>query len=213
MELFIDERRVDVSMPEVQSLEEAVRHVQHHLCGPGRLVVGMRCDGKEIPAAGMAETLARPVAEVARVDVITGTRRDLVVDAMTHASQLLQEAQETCERVAGLLVEGKTQEGIETLGECTRAWQQIHEALLQSLRMLDSDVAGLKVRDMTFEQALERPREALLQIRQSLQAGDYVTLADVLQYEFAEATELWQAMMAMVRRLAEELPQSGDAST
>lgn len=209
MELFIDDQRVNAPLPTVESLEQALRHVQDHLCAPGRLVVGMRFDGQEVPASGMAAVLSRPVTGVGRMDVTTGTRRDLITDAMTHASRLLDETQQICERAAGLLVEGKTQDGIQTLGDATRAWQQIHEALAQSLRMLNADLSTMRVQDHTIEEALERPREALMQIRQALQAGDFVTLADILQYEFADATELWQVMIAQVHRLAEELQTGG----
>lgn len=203
MEVFVDATRVDFAPAAESTVEEMLREVQQHHCPPGRIVVGIRCDGREVAPGAMASTLRQNAGEMQRIDVVTGTAEELVIDALQQATRSLDDSEDASRRAADLLVEGQTREGIQLLGECSQVWKQVHDALSRSIEMLNVDVASLEVRDLSFQQAIERPRDVLQQIKQALQAQDYVTLADVLQYEFIEAAELWRVLIATILRRAE----------
>jgi hypothetical protein len=44
-----------------------------------------------------------------------------------------------------------------------------------------------------------------VQIKGALQAQDHVLLADILQYEFADVTEMWHTMIARIQQEADDL--------
>ena len=67
-----------------------------------------------------------------------------------------------------MLVEGKTDEAVKELGDCLRIWQQIHEAIAKSIELLGVDPDKLMVRDETLMDAIGRPKNVLLQIRDAL---------------------------------------------
>lgn len=210
MRLFVDDSEVDTGFLANQTLEEALRHVQANLCAPGHMVVGLRCDGETILSDAMAATLHEPATKFDRVDVITNTADALVSDALREASTVLDETTAGCEQAANLLVEGKTAEGISALGECLGGWQQIHDAVVKSIELLDIDPDQMTVRDEPFRDVIARPKQALIQIKESLESKDYVLLADILQYEFSEVTDMWHEMFDMLERrmadLREERP-------
>ncbi|MBI4717291.1 MAG: hypothetical protein HY763_05765 [Planctomycetes bacterium] len=209
MEVLVD----DVPMPEPAALSgtvgDAVRHIQSNVCAAGRLVVSIRCDGLEVSGSDLAEALRRPLESLTRIEVCTSTAGTLVTDAMTRASTALDETMDGAERAAGLLTQGKTADGIEVLGECARTWQQVHQAVFQSLQMLQLDPRELEVNGVSLVDAMDQPRQALQQVKQALVAGDHVMLADVLQYEFSEAMQTWLAIIARVHREAEERGEPG----
>jgi hypothetical protein len=153
----------------------------------------------------MASTLSRPAGSFELLEVFTSTREDLVAEAMNQASASLEETESVTQNVAELLMEGKAGEGIERLGECLRIWQQIHDAVVKSLELLRLNPEQLTVRDEPLLTALERPKDVLLQIKAALQAQDHVLLADILQFEFAEVTDMWHTMIARIRQEADDL--------
>lgn len=205
MDLFVDDKKVDDDRVFGGTLAETLRDVQDHCCGPPRIVVGFRCDGNEVAVAAMAATLNRPAGSFELLEVFTSTREDLVADAMNQASASLEEVEGVTQNVAELLMEGKASEGIERLGECMHMWQQIHDAVVKSLGLLRLDAEQLTVRDEPLLTALDRPKDVLLQIKDALQAQDHVLLADILQYEFADVTNMWHTMIARIRQEADDL--------
>ena len=204
MDLFLDDKKVEDNGVVGGTLEQTLREVQINLCPPRRILVGFRCDGEEIVSAAIVAAMQRPVASFERLEVFTSTREDLVADTMGQASSSLEETESTTQRVAELLMEGKTVEGIERLGECLHVWQQVHDAVAKSLELLRLDPQKATVRDQPLLAALERPKDVLLQIKGALQAQDHVLLADILQYEFAEVTDMWHTMIARIRQEADD---------
>ncbi|MGB2985358.1 MAG: hypothetical protein WBE26_05695 [Phycisphaerae bacterium] len=199
MDVFVDDKRVDETFVGDGAIEDALRHVQSNLCAPDHLVVGIRCDGQDITGDTMVTTLRKCASSFGRLDVFTGARETLVTEAMDQASACLTDTADACQRVAELFTEGKTVEAAEQLGECLNVWQQIHEAVAKSLEMLQLDPEKITINDEPMIELIRRPKETLLQVRDALRIQDYVMLADILQYEFREVTELWHAIIAKLR--------------
>jgi hypothetical protein len=205
VEVFVDDKKVAEAFPGGGAVEDALHHVQATLCAPGQVVVGLRCDGEVISNGAMGAILRKPASSFERLEVFTGDRKALVIDAMGQASACLTETAGECRHVADLLTEGRIAEGAEVLGECLRIWQQIHEGVARSIEMLQLDPAGMAINGEPMVDVISRPKEALLQVRDALRAQDYVLLADLLQYEFQEVTDRWHSILTKIRREAEDL--------
>jgi len=203
VEVFIDGSRVEEGFSQ-GNLKEALLHLQSSLCAPTQIVVGIRCDGQDVPGSAMADVLDKPADTFVRVDVLTSTKEKLVTETMGQAAASLQETETACEQVVAMLTEGKTSEAIEMLGDCLRIWQQIHDAVAKSIQMLDLDLTEVTIKDEPMLDVITQPKETLVQIKQALQAQDYVLLADVLQYEFGNVTDRWYLLIARLRQEAED---------
>ena len=194
------------------TLEETLRAVQATHCRPRHLVIGVRCDGRDIPANEMNSFLLRPPLDVEKLEVFSSTKEQLVLSAMNNAANCLQESEQACRRVADMLNEGRTTEATASLGECLRVWQQIHDAVGKSIQMLEIDPEQIAINDEPFLAVIGKPKEVLLQIKQALKNQDHVLLADLLQFEFGEVTDQWFSVIARIRQEAEEASQAaGDA--
>ncbi len=212
MELYIDETRVDIDLPASEPLENVLRHSQAKLYEAGRLVVGLRCDGTEVPADEMADTLKRQASSFERLDVVTSTKYDLVADAMDQAAVSLTQTEEACQQIADGLSEGKTSESMRALGDCLSVWQQIHEAIGKSIAMLEIDPQTALVGGEPLVDVVNKPMVVLLRVKEALQSQDHVLLADTLKYEFSEMAQQWQDVIANIQGRAQSSVQSGDAS-
>ncbi len=213
MELFVDDKRIETESVDGLTLGDALDLVQSDHCAPRQIVVGVRCNGDVVAADDMADALQKPITNFDRIEVLTSTKEALVIDVMTQAANTLDDSETESRRVADLLTEGKTVEARQNLGECLRAWQHIHDAVAKSIGMLGLDSEAITVRDETLLSAISRPRDVLLQVRDALLAGDDVLLADILQYEFADVTDTWHAIIARLRQEAEDVRDKSAATT
>ena len=59
VEVFIDDNKVEDPQVEAATLEETVRSLQTQRCSPGRLMVGMRGYGIDLPGAWLAAAASR----------------------------------------------------------------------------------------------------------------------------------------------------------
>ncbi len=205
MRISVDDHLLEADFADVGTVEDALRQVQSSVCAPGHIVVALRCDGENVPTNDMGPTLAKSASTLDLLEVFTGPRTTLVRDAMNEASAALARTEEGCQRVADLLTEGNTAEGIQTLGECLRVWQQIHDAVSQSIQMLEIDSTQVTVNDEPLATLVRRPKDVLLQVKQALESQDHVLLADIMQYEFETVTRQWHDIVNCLRQCAEAL--------
>ncbi|MHC4695504.1 MAG: hypothetical protein ACYTFA_02045 [Planctomycetota bacterium] len=203
MEVFVDDHQIESDFVADRTIEDALKYVQSSICSPGHIVVGLRCDGEDVAVNEMGPALAKPASTLDRLEVFTGTRQSLVIDAMIQAAATLEETEDACRRVADLLTEGNTADGIQTLGGCLGVWQQIHNAVSQSIHMLQLDPERITVNDEPLVTLISRPKDVLLQVKQALESQDHVLLADIMQYEFETVTQQWHDIVDLLRRQAE----------
>lgn len=199
LELLVDDTPVDADALVGGTVEEALRHVQSEFCAPDKLIVRVRCDSRDVPGDEMTATLKKKASSIACLEIFTGSKAALVTEAMAQASACLEETEAGCRRCAELLTEGKTSEGIDALGACLHVWQQIHEAVAQSVEMLEIDLEQTMIGDEPLGVVFGKPKEVLTQVRDALKAQDHVMLADILQYELTGVTTVW---FAVINRLA-----------
>ncbi|MBI3834367.1 MAG: hypothetical protein HY287_08575 [Planctomycetes bacterium] len=202
MSLYIDDVELNDDDLAAGSLEEALRVVQARICAPGHVVVAVHCDGATVPPNAMTDTLKRPVFSFERLDVYTGTKESLVIDAMSQAAASLEATESKAQDIAHRLTAGSSAEAIAVLADSLRVWQQIHQAIGQSIVMLGLNPETIQIRDVPLADALDRPRSVLVQIKQALQSQDYVLLADLLQYEFSDVTDLWHQIVTRLEHEA-----------
>lgn len=203
MEVFVNDNLVNTTPLEAgATLEESLRQVQSNFCGPDDMVIGIACDGSVVPSDEISEALKRPATSVTRLDVITGTKANLVMDAMSQASINLTETESECSKIAEQLTRGNTVEATKSLGACLRVWHQVHETMAKSIEMLQLDIDTTRVGDESLAELIVKPKEVLLQVKSALQQQDYVLLADVLNYEFGDVTSQWHEIIDYLRQEA-----------
>ncbi len=209
MNVFLDEKLIDTAFAgDATTFEEMLLYIQSNLCAPGQMVVSVCCDGREVALDSMADMLRRRADSFERLHVITGTKDELVLDAMSQASTCLAETDAACRQAAELLKRGNTVEATETLGECLRIWQKIHEAIAKSIEMLGLDPDQTTVNEEPFVDVVRRPKDALLHVRDALRSQDFVLLADILEYEFGDVTDSWHAIIGRLRQEAQDAEKS-----
>jgi hypothetical protein len=180
-------------------LSELINEVRASLEAEGRMVVAIRCDGVDITGGDFEQAMVKPVRDYARIDLYTGSARDLVEDALDQAEGLLASSEGDRQAAIDCLGAGKTSEAVAALSRCMQVWHQVHQGIANSLAILEMDPAALKVNEVTIPDLLQTTRDRLFQVKDAIEARDYVLLSDTLQYEFDEVIGAWKATITAIR--------------
>jgi len=197
IEVYLDDREYSADLAASGTLGDLVEAVRAEVATSDRVIVGIVCDGIGL-TDDLEAKLAEPLDRFRRVDLQSGRAQELVRDALEQALNVLADTDHLREQAIDALTRGDQTEATQVLGDCFRHWSQIHLGIAQSLAFLGLDPQTLEVNGQPLESALAGIAERLKEVREALQAGDNVLLADTLQYEFDEAAETWKAAIEAV---------------
>ncbi|MFQ6048377.1 MAG: hypothetical protein ACE5K7_03325, partial [Phycisphaerae bacterium] len=178
-----------------------------------RVLVGIRCDGRDVSPAQIEEVLSQPAHRYERLEFQTGSPRRLAADALQHAAELFAETHNLAAQAVELLNQGQTTRAMELLGSCLSIWNQVSESVRKTVRLLGLDLDSMVVGQQPLPELFSALREQLGSIRDALEARDYVLLADILQYELPGLAQRWQQMISTIRQQVAPSDEQPPAAT
>ncbi|UCG33328.1 MAG: hypothetical protein JSU68_01610 [Phycisphaerales bacterium] len=199
MDAFLDNEPWDHCLTDGDKLEALLALVNRDAADKGRTVIAIYCDGQEVNAEQLTEALAKPLSKFQRVELSSLPASEVAAAVLNQAAALVQETERNQCDIVELLNEGNTVRGMELLAGSFRLWQQAHEAVLQAVRLGRVDLDDVQVEGTPSVDIISGLRDRLAQIKESLEARDYVMLADILQYEIGDTVQRWKSLIAELR--------------
>jgi len=202
MQVFLDDRALSPAHP---TLASALRAGVDEAQRAGRVVVEAFVDGQPIADS----VLENPPEEAwgAEMRLTSVEPRSLVRVTLMDAAEALDAAaadQQTC---AELIQSGRVDESLAPLSTAVQTWQAVREAVEKGaalMRMpLDSMTSpgGATGTDRLVD-LIGALTSRLEEVKRSLAAQDWSSLADVMAYDMAEQATRWKEVLGT---LAEEL--------
>ncbi len=200
VDVYLDDERIDTSLPlcEEHRLVDLVNDIRARLFDAGRIIVAIRCNGLDVTGVGFGEALQRSISTIDRVDMASAMPESLVEEAMSNAGSLLDAAEKVTEAIVSDLTQGDVSSAMPKLQECCSAWSQVHDGICNAVSMLRINAESLSVDGRSVDQLMAGPCEQLRQVREAIEAQDFVLLSDVLTYEFPAVTDTWRKMIELV---------------
>ncbi|MCK4660011.1 MAG: hypothetical protein KAV82_10865 [Phycisphaerae bacterium] len=198
MRVYLDEKGFETALSPANTVWELLEEVRGSLCGTNRLVMEIHADGRDITASDYTQVLEKAVDSFERYDFTTGEPRQVVCDALTDCMSLLDASDAKRSETIDLFTKGEGDKGAEMLGECCRAWQKVHEGIRDAMGLLKLGPADITIEGEAFAETLNNVRDQFGQIREALQARDFVLISDVLQYEFDPIIDNWRTTIEML---------------
>lgn len=202
MNVYIDDVEADFPTGADQLLDEVLQAAREQADEVGRMIVGLVCDGIDVPDDELAATLQRPQSEFRRVDLHSVDLVELVREALDQAEQLLDETARSAKGIVEQLTCGNTAGAMPILSSCCQAWLEIHGGVSNAMDALKIDPESVEVAGKPIVEVLGEPIRVLNDIKEAVTARDFVLLSDILSYEFEEAAEGWRGIISAVRQLA-----------
>lgn len=197
MQVYLDDAPIGES---VLTLAEAIELGRVAAAESGRIIVEVRADGERVSD----ESLGDP-SELARegfageVQLVSEDPKSLVRAAMTDAACALGRLRTTQAQAAELIHSGRVESAVEELRAILLCWEQAKMTMEQSAELvgpLPIDQEGMKGLAGSLS-------DRLRVVRQSLEAQDWSTLADELEFELDETADRWRtALLEVAEKLA-----------
>jgi hypothetical protein len=185
MSIIIDDE------PVAESQFKCVGDVLEHVRGrdKARLIVRVLLDG----AVPQARELGQHALGQRTLYVETADRKQLAGGALREAEEILDAADTFRQQAIDELSAGKVQESMPALNQWLASWKQSQTALVESAWAVGVDLETLGIQELVAELANQ-----LRQIKTALESKDYVTLADILNYEAPASMERWREALGTV---------------
>lgn len=156
----------------------------------GRVIVEVLADGVPTPPEDLSDAaaLARPSA-TGELRLVSADPRDLVATTFRDASAALMDLVETQQSLARRIQTGQSQQATQMLGEVFEVWDAVRQALEQGSAMVALDLNE----DEVVADLVASLSDRLRAVVRAVEANDWSSLADELEFDLCEQAERWSA--------------------
>ncbi|MEM1355864.1 MAG: hypothetical protein AAGC44_11940 [Planctomycetota bacterium] len=201
MPVLIDDQNVPLTG---RNLRELLASAREHLAESGRVVVEVKLDGQAV--TGDALDSETPTPEQAEVRVYTAEPGDLAAGVLEQVREQLQAASGMQEEAADLLQQDEANQALDLIRGSVDGWLQSQQAVAQTAELMHLDLSRVEVtgEDDTVVQRMQELIQRLVELKELIQANDFVSLADALAYEWPQVTENWDQAIASIIKVIEQ---------
>ena len=201
MPVFVDDMPVDLASVDLAAVLESAKS---QLRDSGRIVVNVLLDGLALDGEELSRRLTESVGG-REVRLYTADPRDLSRSTLEMLLAEFDEVVRHQNEVADLISRDETSEAMTRLVDVMEKWRQSQEALRNVAGVVGIDLNDLDVEGDPAIRIIEQVIERLKTVRDTIEARDFVGLADVLSYEGPRLVERWQKL---ILRIIEKIDES-----
>ncbi len=214
IEIYLDNSLLtELKLQPRTTIGDVIGGLRDRMSRSGRLVIGIRADGRDVPQNELDEVLRAGAETYRRLDLSSVDARSTVIETLRQAAAACVECDQARPIIADLLNEGRTQDAMEHLGECLAAWSSTADAMTKSANLFAIDLTEICVDRGPLPNWLESVVGQLRLLRDALENGDLVLTADILRYEMDETLSGWdQAVRAVMNRIEQLTPVAVSAA-
>lgn len=210
MIVTLDGKKLDQSFSEQTSLRSLVDAVREGL-PEDRMIVALSLNGQEMPEGDLEQCLRALAQPNDQIDLESADKWELSASALRSVADELENAAEKQSAIAEKLTSGDSSEAIREVGEFVLLWQTCQKTVIQCCdvartNLTERDFDGRPVSDHLSDLA-----DRLREIRDALEARDYVLLADVVRYEIPNLCTLWRDILMDMATAVSEMAATPDA--
>ncbi|MCL2330036.1 MAG: hypothetical protein FWC56_01900 [Phycisphaerae bacterium] len=187
--------------------QQTVQQLANEICGSpmdedAQMIVSILCDGQLIEPNQFDQVLASPIEQFGRLELHAVTIREQVAAALQQAITVLENGHSICENVADALSQGRHDDAMAEMKKLLELFRQAQQTTLLSCQLLGTQPSDLQSGSHNFEELLEKIRQNLTDLKAGMESQDFVLVADLLRYEFAEPLEHWTSFLEQLNQIA-----------
>jgi hypothetical protein len=195
MPVVVDNKPLSIDQLGLKTFGQVLTHLQRE----NRLIVHVLIDGQE-PDLDSMSSLRQTSTDHHTIYVETTEPAEMANEVLNEVNQQIEQSEHLRAEAVDCLLAGNHNKAFEKLSGCFGRWQHTQESIEKIAQLLRIDLGRVRVDDATtLTEFLKTFGEHLKTIRQSLEDRDFVTLADVLQYELPDSTSKWKSAVEAVR--------------
>ena len=188
MPVYLDEKEI---VPEKNDLQSALDKAEDILEERGRIVVEVKIDGELILGEAF-DSVSEVDTEAKKIDFLSGDPSELADQALRELLESLDEVRTLQVEAAESFQQDLVQDAMAKIGTCIGVWQQVMQgiALVGPIKGIDIEVDEYE--DKPILELVGQLSDRLIDLKEMIQAGDTLGMADVLAYEWPETINHWE---------------------
>ncbi|MCG3138325.1 MAG: hypothetical protein HJJLKODD_02187 [Phycisphaerae bacterium] len=199
MAIFLDDQPYRTQLGAASSIQQLVEEIRPQLSESRRLIVTITCDQQPIAEENIAAVMGQNINHYERVDLATVSIPDIAVAALDEGMKLIAASRLQQPEIVSALNGGQREQIFTTLRTCLEAWAQSHDLVSKILQLLQPPLEQLPDQGNHVTSALQAMTSQLTQIKDALQAGDWVMLNDLIRFDMPPVLDQWSVMLQELR--------------
>jgi len=201
MPIFLDDQ--PIAFPG-RALSEVLSSANDHLADRGRVVVEIQVDGDRLTGDEL-QAHGNSVVEDTELRLYSANPRDLARSIIAALLTELDQAADLQAQAADLLQRDESNEAMTPLGKMLGIWQQTQQGVAGSVGLVGLDWNELEIAGQPASELMAALIQQLTTVRDAIEAGDFVTLADCLVHEWPDIADRWHEMLTRIIDLIDEV--------
>ncbi len=212
MELFLDERPLEITESDDSALRDILERVSDQLKDQGRVICEVMVDGHYEGDWERDPFGERRIAEVESMRLKSEEPRKLAVRTLYDIVAYMPKVKDALINVSASLQARQEEEALRLLSQVTETWVELNQGYSRATQVIGispSEVVIQSSTDQESQTAEDVQNEALDLLNQAADFLDerrYLELSDVLEYELAPLIPVIEESMYLLIREAEKKP-------
>jgi hypothetical protein len=203
MDILIDGRNDLVWAESGSTLGSILDQLKTFLAQNGRAILECALDGEFLDDKRRDALRGDDVSRFRTLEVKTISPVELSAMMLRALTPLMPRLADGLVETARRLQQGKSSQGFRLLEECLAGMQEGLRTIEVSAGLAGIAIDGLKAGDRPVGTRLRELKDLLGRTRASIDAGDPVGLADLVEHELAPAVRAWEEVAAALRACLE----------
>jgi hypothetical protein len=191
---FLDSQEIAIPF-DAFSIDQIVKHVETYHLSPNSVVRQVQIDGLPlVPDPKEQFNLRCEMEKRDRVEIITGTVREVAIDSITEALDYLDRAESAIPSLSNTFQTSPSPETFQNLRQLSEGLYWLNLLLDKLKASFQISFEGVLVQGMLASEHHQKFITILKQLIESQERRDFVLISDLLQYEICPLVPVWREM-------------------
>lgn len=208
MDILVNGQRDLVSVDPGSGLQDTLHQLRDWVRGEGLAILQVTLDGEAVTVDLDAGRASETVDAYQSLNLQVGRPADLAVSVLEGLRQMLPKLETSMREAAGAFGRGKPDFALARFPQILEAWEAVLGSVGQVCALCSVPMDAVS-RVVTPERQASL-KDAVLRTKQAFDDADFVSLADLLEYELAPMTGDWAGILGELQALVRATCGAGD---
>lgn len=205
MQVLINNAKSTLQPDEGENLGHLFLRLEDYFNQQEETVLSVSVDGNVL-SADQQKILSEEAADTydkLEIECIKTIR--LPIKNVEDLSLLIANVPEVAEGIAVNLQSGNIEQAMKDCDALLQVWAILFQVISDSSKLLSFKLSDVAIGDSNLQVLTVALSQHLLEIKEALSHRDYVTVADVIEYEISPAVEKWQPALSTLTEFLEKI--------
>jgi hypothetical protein len=167
-------------------------------------VISVTVDGNELSIEQQKIISEEKAQTYDKLDIEMIPTNRLPIKNIDDLKPLIASVPEVAESIAVNLQSGNIEQAMKDTDSLLQVWAILFQVISDSAKLLTFQLSEVTVGDSNFQNLTTDLSKHLIEIKEGLTHRDYVTVADIIEYEISPAVEKWLPALDVFNQFLEK---------